>query len=444
MSQDLDQSLISTITDAIPAMMAYWDRDLRCRFANKAYLEWFGRQPETLLGETMQTLLGERLFALNEPHIKAALSGEPQNFERELIRADGSVGHTWANYTPHRDADGGVCGFFATVSDITPLREAERRVQESEFRYRFLAEHGTDKVFELDHDLVRRYVSPACREILGYDPEELTGIAGLSLVHPDDAERVNEILRCLLNGTRTHDTVTYRVRHHDGHWLWAESTIAALLDPATGRPSGAIGSLRDISAVKAIEVELEQANRRLQALAGQDGLTGLANRRTFDEVLEKEFKRARRERRILSLALIDVDQFKAFNDRYGHPEGDACLRRVSEAIRTTVRRPADLVARYGGEEFAVILPHTDEFAASQVADQIREAVLQLAIPHQDSAIGLLTISCGIAAAEDFDRRAASLVKQADRALYRAKENGRNNVVRASKLLSVVGASSARA
>jgi len=437
MPHHLDNSVVTTITDAIPGLIAYWDRDLCCRFANKAHAAWFGQSPEAIVGQSMRSLLGDRRVAFNEPYIREALAGKAQNFQSELTRADGTIGHTWINYIPHFDENGEVRGFFVLVNDVTPLREAERRVQESEARYRLLAENGTDMVFELDLGLVRRYVSPACREILGYEPDELLGVTPKDQIHPEDEERVARTFQGLLNGSSSQDSIVNRIRHRDGRWVWVEATLRTLRSATSGLPSGIIGSLRDISARKAVELELEEANRRLEALAGLDGLTGLANRRTFDEVLEREYRRARRDRRTLSVIMIDVDHFKAFNDHYGHPEGDHCLRLVSEAIRTSIRRPGDMATRYGGEEFAVILPNTSESAAADIADQIREAVLQLALPHEGAPGRRLTVSCGVAAADNFDGEPAVLIKHADRSLYRAKEDGRNSVVRASKLLTVV-------
>jgi diguanylate cyclase (GGDEF)-like protein/PAS domain S-box-containing protein len=444
MPRNIDQAFITTVTDAIPSMIAYWDKDLRCRFANKAYLDWFGRQPQSLLGETMRSLLGDRLFTLNEPYIKAALAGDAQNFQRELTRADGRIGHTWANYVPHFGDDARVRGFFVLVSDVTPLREAERRIEESEARYRLLAEHGTDLVFQLDRELVCRYVSPSCREILGYAPDDLIGSHATRQHHPEDAEQVKQILQALIDGHSPRDRIISRLRHREGHWVWVEATIRALHQSESPLPTGIIGSLRDISGRKAVETELEKVNRRLQALAGTDGLTGLANRRGFDEVLAREYRRARRNRTGLSLIMIDVDHFKAFNDHYGHPEGDESLRRVAKAIRATLRRPGDLAARYGGEEFGVILPDTNEAAAVAIAEELRRAVLRIGLPHRGTPSGLLSISCGVASAECCESDAAVLIEQADLALYLAKRNGRNSVARANPAASNTCMSSANA
>ena len=180
---------------------------------------------------------------------------------------------------------------------------------------------------------------------------------------------------------------------------------------------------------------LEKLNRTLERLAMQDGLTGLANRRTFDDALAREHQRALRDRTRLAMIMIDVDRFKPFNDKYGHPAGDDALRLVGRTILDALRRPGDLAARYGGEEFAVLLPNTDEAGAAIVAEGVRRAVVALAIDHGLGVGNVVTISAGVAALAPnvFDTGLESLVRRADRALYRAKDEGRNKVVRASTL-----------
>jgi diguanylate cyclase (GGDEF)-like protein len=156
-------------------------------------------------------------------------------------------------------------------------------------------------------------------------------------------------------------------------------------------------------------------------LAEIQNLTGLANRRAFDEALAKEHRRARREKKALGLVMIDVDRFKVFNDRYGHPAGDDCLRRVATAIAETARRPGDVVARYGGEEFAVLLPDTDEAGAEMMAQRILRAICDLKIRHEANLNGLVTISAGVAClvAAELNGKSELLIQNADRALYRA-------------------------
>jgi diguanylate cyclase (GGDEF)-like protein len=172
---------------------------------------------------------------------------------------------------------------------------------------------------------------------------------------------------------------------------------------------------------------VDRANRATQLHALRDGLTELANRRCFNETIEREFKRAARSRLPLSLIMVDIDLFKSFNDQYGHPAGDACLRTISATVQGVLRRPSDLAARYGGEEIAIILPETDVAGAIQIVTDMLIAVRACAIPHEGSAHGIVTVSAGIASYNPARRDADStqLVEKADAALYAAKALGRN-------------------
>jgi len=174
-------------------------------------------------------------------------------------------------------------------------------------------------------------------------------------------------------------------------------------------------------------LELKRYRDVLSRLSAMDGLTGIANRRRFDEALENEWRRGQRSSEPLSVLLGDIDFFKAYNDRYGHLAGDECLRRVARAIEAHVRRPADLVARWGGEEFAVLLPETAYDGAYRVAEKIRTAVQSLALPHLASEVAtVVTLSLGVGTLiPDPDLPYTDLVQLADDGLYIAKRAGRN-------------------
>lgn len=174
---------------------------------------------------------------------------------------------------------------------------------------------------------------------------------------------------------------------------------------------------------------LQDANRQLAELSVTDALTGLANRRRFTEVLDIEWRRALRSGGSLALVMVDIDQFKAYNDHYGHLGGDECIRRVAQALRGSVRPASDLAARYGGEEFAIVLPSTDLTGAVTAAERLRAAVEALAMPHKPSRHGMVTISAGVASLmPNESNRSSDLLQAADAALYDAKHAGRNRVV----------------
>lgn len=178
--------------------------------------------------------------------------------------------------------------------------------------------------------------------------------------------------------------------------------------------------------------ELEEANFKLELLSNTDGLTGIANRRSFDLALEEEWHRARRSGNSIALIMLDVDHFKLFNDHYGHLAGDDCLRSLAKVLIKEVRRSGDLVARYGGEEFVVLLPDTDADAANEAALRIQRSVWALALPRVDVAPNMVTFSLGVASLAPVRQHVPdNLVLEADRALYRAKAAGRNRIEMAS-------------
>ena len=201
-----------------------------------------------------------------------------------------------------------------------------------------------------------------------------------------------------------------RIRHHSAGYISGLQRDAAL------------------RSLRASREELTHANEELRRLAALDGLTGIANRRRFDEAAHVEWQRGRRQRTPLALLLCDVDHFKLYNDHLGHPAGDLCLKKMAAVLTGQLKRPADLTARYGGEEFTLLLPNTDLAGALRVGEACRAGLEQLALPHPGAPRGVVTMSMGVACiVPGEDDTLEDLIAQADAALYEAKREGRNRV-----------------
>ena len=297
---------------------------------------------------------------------------------------------------------------------------AEEEIQRREAEFRLLTESAADAVERFDHEGVRLYASPAASRLLGYSTAELVGRHVIDLVHEEDRPIVLAARSRLMDGSSTEETTAARMKHQDGHYIWVETSFRPSEDGT------AVSITRDISDRKALELKLEN-------LARLDGLTGLANRRTFDAAINEEVARSQRSGRPLALLMIDADQFKRFNDDYGHLAGDACLKSIASVVAMAARRPGDLAARYGGEEMALLLPNTSLEGASLIAASLCQQIAGLSIPHERNLPWkIATISIGVAAvdhsAANRDYSSEWLISAADMALYDAKARGRNQAI----------------
>lgn len=296
--------------------------------------------------------------------------------------------------------------------------------------YRTLVESTRAIPWAIDWDSKRfEYIGPQIESLLGWTPDSWATVHDWAdRMHEDDRQRVFEF--CVAQSLAGVDhEADYRALRADGGYVWIRDVVHVARD-ADGNVVRLVGFMFDITERKRSEEQLAELQRTLEALSYQDGLTGVANRRRVDAALDALWRGTGTHGHVLSVVLFDIDGFKAFNDRYGHLQGDDALQRVAQVLEARVADcgvPGALLGRFGGEEFIAVLPGCDEACAVRVAAACRVAVEALAIPHAGLPGGVLTLSAGSAQVDEGDARPAELVSRADRALYRAKQGGRNRV-----------------
>lgn len=273
------------------------------------------------------------------------------------------------------------------------------------------------------------YIGPQIEKLLGWAPSTWKNVNDWAeRMHPDDRENVVNFCVAQSQAGTDHEA-DYRALTRDGGYVWLRDVVHVVRNDK-GEVDSLIGFMFDISERKRTEQQLVSLQKEMEELSFRDGLTGVANRRRFDAIIELEWSNARRNRQPLSLLLIDIDYFKQYNDCYGHLEGDACLKHVARVLSSAATRARDLLARFGGEEFVLVLPETDEAAAGKLAERCRELILAEQVPHESSPIGpVLTISLGVGTViPSHDDELRPFIDAVDKRLYQAKQQGRNRIV----------------
>ncbi|MEI6207228.1 MAG: diguanylate cyclase [Desulfuromonadales bacterium] len=332
-------------------------------------------------------------------HVKAAINNPAQGREIEhALSYDGRQVLTAFGTIPQ-------LGWFVFVEEA--LAEAYRPLYSHAIRSALLVLIGTLFTLLACVILVRRMVGP-----IDALQDGVTRI-GLGVLDHRITVRTGDELEKLADG-------------FNGMAEHLQESYATLEQKVTERTVDLENKNRELIAAIARQEEL---TAKVEALSATDGLTGIANRRRFDEVLDREHARLSRSGATLSLIMLDIDHFKAYNDNYGHVKGDDCLRQIARVIADCTTRPADLAARYGGEEFACILPETDCNGAVAIAEKIRRGIVDLAVPHKGSSIAeYVTASFGVVSApSSAEVSALDIVSQVDELLYQAKSRGRNRV-----------------
>ncbi len=317
--------------------------------------------------------------------------------------------------------------------ELNERRMITESLQESEQQFRTLVDNIPGAIYrcKVDEEWTMEFLSDAIQEISGYsafDFIENRERSYRSIIHHDDIEKYE---KAILEGMDPLKSffIEYRIFNAEGktRWITEKGQCVYSVD---GQPLWLDGAIFDESDRKFAEEALQKANEKLKRQATLDGLTQIGNRRKFDEYLDEEWRRMKREHGVLSLILCDIDYFKLYNDGYGHQAGDKCLQVVAQLIDSVFRRPADVVARYGGEEFAIILPNTDARGAVYMAELIKKEMLRVNIAHEYSKVSQsVTLSLGVSSVVPNHFISKEIfINKADKALYKAKENGRNKVV----------------
>lgn len=405
------EKFIRTVADAMPSMISRWDRQMQCQFANKPFLEWFGRTTQDMLTLSLSTLLGASLFEKNFAHVQDVLVGEHQEFERTITRPDGSVGYVLTNYIPDIDPNGQVQGFFELGTNITRLREADAAIRMSASVF----EATTEGIIVTDAAATIVAVNSAFTSLTGYTSNEVVGEnARILKSGRHDAAFFGAMFQ-QLQATKLWKGEVWSKRK-DGSIFLERLSISCICNEA-GEVSRYIGVIADIT-------DHWDKAQLVQHMALHDGLTGLPNRTLLMERINQLIAKTVRESRNIALMFLDLDGFKSVNDTHGHAVGDLVLKTVSARLLGLLRS-SDTVARLGGDEFVILLDNMDGCEnVAMVASRVIEVVngpmnLEGKTVHVGTSVGIATF-------QNDGMTATDLLKLADDAMYVAKKTGKNS------------------
>ena len=394
------------------------DREGRYRFVNHQACLLFGHPPGQLLGKTDADLLPpDAARQVQDGDEQVMRGGRPLECEESIRLADGTVRHFLTVKKPIHDAAGRIIGLNGVSTDITVRRRLESALQDKTRLLDTLLNTVDAHIYMKDRSLRYLYANRQTCALYGRTPEQILGRTDFDLHSPEVARGFAANDRKVFeSGQRQSFEETALDAAGERHWFW--STKVPIVE-ADGRVEAYIGASSDLTETIRIRNELER-------LSQTDELTGIANRRHFMQLAEREFERARRYRLRYSVISLDVDHFKQVNDRHGHHAGDAVLAGIARTCLASLRGE-DFIGRIGGEEFAVGLPHTGLDDAVQLAERLREAVESRPFTGEWHGPICASISLGVAELQAEDADFEHLLRRADYALYRAKTGGRNRI-----------------
>jgi diguanylate cyclase (GGDEF)-like protein/PAS domain S-box-containing protein len=315
------------------------------------------------------------------------------------------------------------------------MTDASNKMEPDSDVYKTLLESTKAIPWKIDwKTMTFAYIGPQIERLLGWRAESwISAQDWAERMHPEDREWVVNFCVSQSKSGVDHEA-DYRALTKDGEYVWIRDVVHVVRN-AEGEVDSLIGFMFDISDRKQTEEKLVRMQKELEELSYKDGLTGVANRRMFDSVIDVEWSNAQRNSQPLSLLLIDIDFFKQYNDCYGHIQGDMCLQQVGRVLDKAATRARDFFARYGGEEFVMVLPETDAIAAKKIAERCRKLIFKEQIQHEQSQIShVITISIGVGTIiPTYRDDRVEFIEEVDKRLYQAKQKGRNRIADGSAL-----------
>ena len=449
---EAERDRLYAVVEAIPDMVAMADLTGKVIYLNEAGRKLRGVEA----GATLEGLHISRPWTewsfnlLQKVALPQALSGKAWTGDTQMVLPNGDILDVRQLLVAPR-MGGSEPSFTATViHDLSEVRAMEAKMVEEDALLNSILESVQDAIVVLDEAGKVQSLNPAVADVFRYGLHEVIGREVSMLLTDNCAKQLLDDMAQYLKASARRFTAIRREvqgRHKRGTLFPMELTMSEIkfvdhriytvvMRDISERKAAEAKLLENIAELQETQKALASANQQLlefntelNRMAQMDGLTGVANRRAFDQTLAAEWGRAARNATALTLLMLDVDHFKLFNDGYGHQMGDECLKAVAGVLRESVVRPSDFVARYGGEEFAIILPDTDNAGALEVAERVRTTLAKVALPHAYSPTSdYVTVSIGAASVVPLGGVAPTvLLSAADRALYRAKETGRNRV-----------------
>lgn len=406
----VNESRLLAITENLPALIGHIDKDQKFLFLNKHALRFYGKTEDQLLGQSVHQLYSEQEYLDVKPYIDSAMAGTKASFESQM-QLNGKTRHFSAVYIPEKQGGSGTRGFYAMAMDITARKNSELRQAVSEERLRTITDNLPVLIAYIDSDEVYQFANATYEKWFGVSPHAMIGKKVEQVLSPELYMVSRPYLLQNLAGSRTRFETTYNL---NGRSTVAE--VVGMPHVSDGVVLGVYVMATDISATR-------QHEAQLQLLARADPLTGLPNRRSYEEKLRECALRSVRSGRAMGLMYLDIDFFKQINDTLGHAGGDEVLKEFGHRLRSAVRA-TDAVCRLAGDEFTIILEGVNPGAEIVlVADKILAAVRQPFFA--DGTFHNVTASIGIACHEAAQLDVAALSKAADTALYAAKAAGRN-------------------